>query len=146
MVQISKKKLPKDVLAKLFLLFFEVVGKKYLRNEFQEVIDDLFSETEQIMIIKRIAIIYLLLKDVDNATISEVLSVSPATICRFASLTRKNEGIVKYLNKVLKHEKIADFFNEVFYELFARPGKYGINWSNAWKTKFEHERKKQTGL
>ena len=146
MVQISKRKLPKDVLAKLFLLFFEVVGKKYQQDDFKLIIHGLFSETEQVMIIKRIAILYLLLKDIDNVTISDVLKVSPATICRFSVIIRTNEGIVKYLNKIIRNEKIFGIFDDLFYELFNHPGRYGTNWSSAWKVKFEREKRKQTGL
>jgi len=146
MVQLSKHKLPKEILTKLLGLFFETLGKRNNKDEFQEIINDLFSETEQIMIIKRIAIIYLLLKDIDNSAISSSLKVSLATICKFSFLVKKDKGIAKYLKNRLFKEKIVDFFDDIFYELFARPGKSGTNWKIGWQYKLEMERKKQTGL
>ena len=146
MVQVSKNKLPKDILNKLFNLFFETLGKKYDKNEFQEIINDLFSETEQVMLIKRIAIIYLLLKNIDYTTISSSLKVSAGTISKFSLLVNQDRGIVKFLKEKLFKEKIGDFFDDIFYELFARPGKYGTNWKVGWQYKFERDRKKQTGL
>jgi len=146
MIQISKKKLPENILSKLFSLFFEIVGKKDDKDEFKKIIDDIFSESEQIMIIKRIAIFYLLLKDIDKTAICDTLKVSKATVCKFYLLTKKSDGIVFYMNKILKQEKIRDFFDDIFYELFARPGKPGTNWKVGWQHKFEKERKKQTGL
>jgi Trp operon repressor len=146
MVQISRNKLPDEIVAKLFLLFFETVGNKNNSKEFQIVINDLFSTTEQTMIIKRVAIIYLLLKGIEIRIIAETLKVSPATVCKFSLLTKKSDGIINYLNKILKKQKISEFFEDILYELFSRPGTYGINWSSAWKEKFKRDERKRTGL
>ena len=147
MVRISKARLPKDILLKLFSLFFEVVGNKSDKEEFLMIINDLFSETEQIMIIKRISVIYLLLKEIDNVTIAEVLKVSTGTIWKYAYLIKSNDkGIVSFIKKILEKEKIKEFFDDIFYELFARPGKLGTNWKVGWQYKFEREKRKATGL
>jgi len=147
MVRISKRKLPPDILSKLFLLFFEVLGNKDEKEEFHEIMNDLFSETEQIMIIKRIAITYLLLKGIDHNVIADVLKVSTGTIWKYAFLISQNKkGMVTSLNDILKIEKVRDFFDDIFYELFARPGKYGTNWKTGWQHKFTRDRKKQTGI
>ena len=114
MVQISRKKLPKELLSKLLLLFFEVVGKKNKNDEFEKIINDLFSETERIMVIKRIAIMYLLMKQIQPVIIADVLSVSLSTVAKFSILMEKSEGVVPYLKKLLQKEKIADFFEDVF--------------------------------
>ena len=65
MTRISKHELTDEVLEKLFTLFFEIVGKKQRKDEFQKVINDLLTPVERIMIAKRIAIVYLLLKSID---------------------------------------------------------------------------------
>ena len=39
-------------------------------------------------------------------------------------------------------KKIINFFEELILEL-RRPGKYGINWKDAWQEKIAHERKKK---
>lgn len=67
--QISKRKVDDKVLDKTFRLFFEIVGNRKNRNEFFLVSSELLSPTERIMLGKRIAIVYLLLKDIDKAVI-----------------------------------------------------------------------------
>ena len=59
MARISKYKLRDDVLEKLFGLFFEIIGNQDDKNEFNEIINGVFSYNERIMFAKRIAIIYL---------------------------------------------------------------------------------------
>jgi len=142
---ISRNKVDDEVLEKLFSLFFEVVGKRENKEEFQRLINDVFSSTERIMVAKRIAIIYLLTKNIDYRIICEVLKVSASTVFKFRLLTEESKGIVPILKKILRGEKISQFFEEILLT-FNRPGKYGVNWSQAWKDKMAFERKKETGI
>ncbi|MBI2051156.1 hypothetical protein HYT33_00100 [Candidatus Roizmanbacteria bacterium] len=146
MVQISKKKLSEEKFTKLFLLFFQVVGKKHNKNEFEAIINDLFSETERIMIIKRVTIMYLLLKNIDHRTICHVLNVSVATVAKFSILTRKSEGIAPYLVKILKKEEFARFIEDVFFTVFSPPTKYGTDWRAGWRLERQRQRRKQEGI
>ncbi|PIV10609.1 hypothetical protein COS50_04585 [Candidatus Roizmanbacteria bacterium CG03_land_8_20_14_0_80_35_26] len=145
MPMISRNKVDDEVLEKLFSLFFEVVGKRENKEEFQRLINDVFSSTERIMVAKRIAIIYLLTKNIDYRIICEVLKVSASTVFKFRLLTEESKGIVPILKKILRGEKISQFFEEILLT-FNRPGKYGVNWSQAWKDKMAFERKKETGI
>lgn len=146
MVQISKKKLPEEILSKLFILFFEVVGKKDKNDEFEQIINDLFSETERIMIIKRIAIIYLLMKNIEQRVIGEVLRVSPSTVSKFSIISQKSRGIIPYINRIAKRDKAFEMFEDFIASVFQYPGRYGIDWKAAWRTKREIERKKYQGI
>ena len=145
MARISKFRLEKHVLTKLFDLFFEIVGKKYKKEEFQKIIGDLLSPVERIMIAKRIAIVYLLLKGIDYRIICDVLKVSSATISRYNLLQEKSEGLVPAFKQILKNDKILLFLDEFFDALFP-PGTYGKNWKAAWQRKFEIQRKKSEGI
>lgn len=145
MTRISRFKLKDHVLEKLFDLFFEVVGKKKNKEEFNKIIKELLSHTERIMISKRIAIIYLLLKKVDSITIARVLKVSSATISKFNLLTQYSEAIVPTFDNMLKNERIVLFLEEVFNSLY-RPGAPYIDWSSAWQRKKELSRKKKEGI
>ncbi|PIP62757.1 hypothetical protein COW98_02330, partial [Candidatus Roizmanbacteria bacterium CG22_combo_CG10-13_8_21_14_all_35_9] len=122
-----------------------MVGKRENKEEFQRLINDVFSSTERIMVAKRIAIIYLLTKNIDYRIICEVLKVSASTVFKFRLLTEESKGIVPILKKILRGEKISQFFEEILLT-FNRPGKYGVNWSQAWKDKMAFERKKETGI
>jgi len=146
MVQISKRKLSDKTLSKLFLLLFHTVGKKNKQEQFEKIINDLFSDTERIMIIKRVAIIYLLLKEIDQKTITDVLKVSSSTVSKYSITAKRGEGIVSFFKRLLQKEKFVEFFDDVFYELFARPGIYGINWERAWQSKAKRERLEQQGI
>lgn len=145
MARISKYKLQSRVLDKLFILFFEIVGNKHNKEEFQKTLVDLLSPVERIMIAKRIAIVYLLLKKIDYLTICDVLKVSPGTIAKFSLLMEKSEGVVPTFKNVLRNEKIGEFLDDLFNNLFP-PGRYGANWKAAWQRKFESERLKAEGV
>lgn len=105
MVQISRGKLSEELLFKIFELFFQIVGKKNKKEEFLAVIEDLFSPVERIMIAKRIAIIYLLLKKVNPTIICQVLKVSSSTVAKYSVFIDKSVGITNEFKKLLKKEK-----------------------------------------
>ncbi len=53
------------------------------------VFRELFTNTERIMIAKRIMILFLIEKRTATHTISEILRVSPSTVARFEGLTQQ---------------------------------------------------------
>ncbi len=145
MTRISRLPVDEDVLEKLFSLFFEVIGKNKNEEEFQNIIHDLLSPAERIMIAKRVAIFYMLIKKLDYYNIAKSLKVSPSTIAKFNLVKENSRGIVSALKGTVRNEKIINFFEELVLEL-RRPGKYGVNWKNAWQDKIDHERKKAKGI
>ena len=145
MTRISRFKLNDRVYNKLFVLLFEVLGKRKNKEEFNKILLDLFSPTERIMIAKRVVIIYLLMKNIDYRIICNVVKVSNGTVSKFKLLMEKSQGIVDGLRRTLEEEKLIMFFEELYNDLFP-PGVYGVNWSNAWKRKIELQRKKQEGI
>ncbi len=145
MTRISRFRVDDDVLEKIFSLFFEVIGKDKNEEEFQNIIHDLLSPAERIMIAKRVAIFYMLMKKLDYYNIAKSLKVSPSTIAKFNLVKENSRGIVSALKSTVRNEKIINFFEELILEL-RRPGKYGINWKNAWEEKIAHEQKKEKGI
>lgn len=145
MPQISRFKLNDRVLEKLFDLFFEIVGKKSNKQIFLKIINDLLTPVERVMIAKRIAIFYLLLKGKDYLTICHVLKVSPATVSKFNLLRENSTGLVPAFNKVLLSDDLKLFFDEILNVIMA-PGTPHINWSAAWRRRKELERKKEQGM
>ncbi len=145
MTRISQFQVDDDVLEKIFSLFFEVISKDKNEEEFQNVIHDLLSPSERIMIVKRVAIFYMLMKKLDYYNISKSLKVSPSTVAKFNLVKENSRGIVNALKGTVKSEKIINFFEELILEL-RRPGKYGVNWKGAWEDKISHERKKERGI
>jgi Trp operon repressor len=145
MTRISRFKLNEQILDKLFFLFFEIVGKKQNQDEFRKTIVDLLSPVERIMIVKRVAIIYLLMKQIDQRTICQILKVSSGTVAKFSLLMEKSEGMVPTFKRILKNEKVVGFFEDIFNSFFA-PGVPGINWRAAWERKIARDRKKAQGI
>jgi len=97
------------------------------------------------MIAKRVAIIYLLMKQIDQRTICQVLKVSSGTVAKFSLLMEKSEGIVPTFRRVLNNEKVVDFFEDILNSFFA-PGVPGVNWKAAWQRKIARQRKKSLGI
>lgn len=145
MVRNSRFILSEDLLEKLFDLFFEVVGNKSSKDEFRKIFIDLLTPAERIMLAKRVAIIYLLLKKIEYYNICERLKVSSATVAKFALLMEKSEGIVPTFKQIVKIDKINIFLEEIFNNIFA-PGKIGVNWKIAWENKINLEKKKTFGI
>lgn len=145
MVRISPYKISPKAYEKVFAVFYEVVGKDKDKEEFNHILRELLTPAERIMIVKRIAIIYLLIKNIDYETICEVLHVSNATVSKYRLLMQDSHGIVPALKDLVGMEKIALAFEELFNELFA-PGVYGINWKAAWERKRNLQRKKEQGI
>ncbi|OGK08312.1 hypothetical protein A2767_04405 [Candidatus Roizmanbacteria bacterium RIFCSPHIGHO2_01_FULL_35_10] len=145
MARISKLRLEEHVLNKLFDLFFEVVGKKSDKDQFQKITRELLSPVERIMVAKRIAIVYLLLKKIDYRIICDVLKVSSATISRYNLLLQNSDGLVPAFNNILRNDKLLLFMDELFNALFP-PGTYGTNWKSTWQRKFRIQREKTEGI
>jgi len=131
-----------EILEKLFKLFFEVVGNADNRNEFELVLSDILSSVERIMIAKRIAIIYLLMKNIDYLTICHVLKVSLSTVAKYSILSEKSRGVIPILKKIVKDEKTGQFLEETLLTLYG-PGTAGVDWSQAWRDKLNLKRKKE---
>jgi len=147
MIYISKKRLSKEVLDKIFRLFLEVISWSSNSGEFLDLANEIFSPSEKIMMAKRITIIYLLVKGIDQIVIADVLKVSTATVAKFALLNcQKENKLVELMKSMIKKEKVLNFFDDLMADLFIQPGiKIGHH-----KLHWEHERKKQnrklTGL
>ena len=145
MTQISRFKLKQPVLEKLFELFFEIVGKQSNKKGFNNIISELFSPVEKIMIAKRIAIIYLLLKDKDYITICHVLKVSTSTVSKYMYLKENSTALVPAFRNILLSDSLKLFMEELLSEILA-PGVPHVDWSAAWKRRTEVERKKRDGF
>ena len=124
MVRLSKRPVNKKSLEKVYKLLYEILKKAKNENEFLSLTKDLLSPTEQLMIAKRIAIIYLILKNVDTESICDYLKVSRGTVAKFKWIIeeKKDSQLSKVIKGILKKEKISHFFEDLFANLFLQPG------------------------
>ncbi len=145
MARISRFYLSQRTLQKMFDVFYEVLGRTKSKTEFLNIVDELVSPIEKIMIAKRIIVMYLLLREIDQRTICKTLKVSSATVAKFSLLLGNSSYIRETLNSMVKRDKLKLLLEELYSSVFA-PGTVGADWKGAWKRQIDVERKKEIGI
>ena len=102
MIRISYLQIKAQDYEKIFSIFYKVLGKTGDKDEFNKILFDLLTPAEKIMIIKRIAIIYLLLKEIDYRMICKALKVSNTTVNKYKLSMERSEGIVPVLKNMVR--------------------------------------------
>ncbi|TSC90177.1 MAG: hypothetical protein G01um10145_281 [Microgenomates group bacterium Gr01-1014_5] len=144
MTQVSKRYLSSDVQKRMFEVFINAVSKAKYRRDVASFLTDLLSPTERIMLAKRLAIAYLLVKKSwTYREISQILKVSLATIQRVSLvLNVQGDGYRKIVNSLLKDEQIENFMNKVADAITVIPPG-GANWKQ-WRKEREAEKRSRT--
>lgn len=142
MVRISKRKVPENLLLKIYQLFFEVVSRSNSKDEFLNVIDDIISIPEKIMLAKRIGIIYLIIKGVEPVVICSVLKVSKSTVSKFISTFYNKESKLRdIVTGMIRKERVLGFIDDLFMELFNQPGIKIGHWQSYWDHKRRQDKR-----
>jgi len=135
MPQVSRYPLSKDIEKRVKEIFLQSIsGLK--GKELTQFLDDLLTSTEKTMLIKRIAIAFLLMKNYNYKAICGLLNVSSATVFKAKeSLNSKDEGLKKRLEKILKNERLIGMFDKIdeFFEKI-NPPPVKRDWSS-WRKK-----------
>lgn len=143
MTQVSKYPISKDVYERIFDVFLKTLAGLKKKSHFQGFLEEFLTPTEQIMLAKRLAIAFLLMKGYSYREISMILRVSLSTI-GFVSLDLKEgEYYKKVVNKVLKNEEVEEFLNNVGEKvaaLFATGGSKSSAWRYL-KSEIQNRRK-----
>ncbi len=145
MARISRFYLSKQATQKMFEIFYEVLGRTKSKTDFFNLVDEIISPIEKIMIAKRIIIMYLILRNIDQRTICMTLKVSSATVAKFSLLLANNSHVRDKLNSMVQIDSLKLLFEDLISSMFA-PGTIGTDWKGAWQRKAEVERKKGTGI
>ena len=136
MPQVSKRFLDRDIEEKLFELFWEVIGDLRSQREIKQFLKDLLTPTEEIVLSKRIAIALMLLKGYDYRSIDETLKVSTTTVGRVALwLKHEGEGYRKVLTRVIRREKMSEFWERIDWGLSKVFPPYRRDWKEFYKQK-----------
>ena len=140
MVHISRTKIPEKVLIRIYQLFFEVFSRSRSHDSFLELLDDILTPTEKIMLAKRIGILYLLIKEVDQSIIADILKVSTSTVSIYSvQFYKRDTKMIKIIKDMLVKEKVLDFMEDIFAGLWIQPGfKKGH-----YKLKWDYEQSKR---
>ncbi|MEK7633420.1 MAG: hypothetical protein AAB437_01090 [Patescibacteria group bacterium] len=136
MVNLSKIQVDEKKLVKIYQLMFEILNKADDKDDFLGIIKDILSPPEQLMVAKRIAIIYLLIKGVDHSSISKYLKSSRATVAKFSLLFYDKESkLIGIIGELLNKETISHFFEDLFADIFIKPGLKIGHWQSYWDHK-----------
>ncbi len=92
MPHLSKQKLSFSVLQKIDDHIVSVL-KETGHGTRQRIFREIFTDTERLMIGKRLTALYLITKDVPTHTISATLKLSPSTVARFENMRDKGTFI-----------------------------------------------------
>lgn len=101
MPHVSKKKLKKKTFNRLFDKFLLTFENAHKEHNFGSIVHELFTDTEKIMLTKRLIIILLLSKEIPQHRIVSALYVSPSTVAKMSLLVEigKYNSIIKITSR-----------------------------------------------
>lgn len=106
MTQISKRFLKPEVEEKIKSLFFDCLARCHSQGVAESFIDSLLTETEKVMIAKRVAIALMLLKGRTSVEVQNTLKVSGQTVWTVGMWLRsKGAGYQTLLKEVIKRDE-----------------------------------------
>lgn len=106
MAFLGKKKLPDDVLERTRRQLIDLFAQQKTRRDTAEIIDGLLTETEVLMLAKRLVLIIMLYNKCSYYEIHETLGVSTDTAARWERA--RVSGELAAIGKSLKHKKTRD--------------------------------------
>ena len=149
MSQVSKYPISKPVADRIFKIFATALVGISKKSEVEQFLDDLLSPIERIMLVKRLAIAFLLEKGYDQRTISRILRVSLPTIVSVNHARRYgSRGYTTVVNRILKEEHLDDMITKLGITLVSLPAKSGKG-SGTWrylKQELEKKARKETSF
>lgn len=146
MAQISKRFLKKKVEERIIDLFWTSISSLSTKERVSLFLDDLLTPTEKVMLSKRLAIAFMLIKGYSYPVINNLLRVSDSTIWNVkANLTFKGKGYKAVIGEIMKKETWGQFWEELnnFFEELLPPGRYGTDWKEARRKQWEGRRSRQ---
>jgi len=130
MTQVSHRYLPPKVAGQIFDMFLSILSSLPSASITSNFIEDLLSPTEQIMLGKRLSIAYMLKKGYSQRNICNILKVSLATVSKISlTLKKGNNGYDAVIQRMLRVQKISDFFLKLDEKIDHLLPPKGGNWS-----------------
>jgi uncharacterized protein YerC len=141
MSQVSKHQLNNRVYDKIFSLYPQFLGRMTSRGKQGEFVEAFFTRTEKIVIAKRIAIAFMLVKGYKYDQIVSKIKVSHGTIAKIAdSLKNHSEVITKEFEGIAKEDAFTQFLDAIGYQVTKLIPPKGRNWS-VWRGRIEKEKR-----
>lgn len=111
MPQVSKKYLRPWVEKRMGEVLEKTLSRSRRHTEVQELLQDILTPTERIMVAKRLAAAILLLKDYDYRQICHVLKISSSTVLSvFKQLNIAGQGYRRAATQIAHDRERQEFF------------------------------------
>ena len=140
MTQISKYPLSKEIEERVYEVLMESIAAANSKTTVHNLLNDLLSPTERLMIAKRLSIALLLLKKYDQRLISRWLKVSLTTVSKVSlALQSGRGGYQSVIGSILRKEELKEFLNKIddaIAEMF--PPRHR-NWSHWRRERWEEK-------
>ena len=121
MTQVSKKHIDKKTNDRIWLLFLTCITESDNKKLTEELVTDLLTPTERVMLTKRFSIAYMLIHGYHYDEIAIILRVSTGTVANVAGwLKSEGDGLRKIITKIEKQEKWQDLISEINLNLKVR--------------------------
>ncbi len=144
MTQVSRRYLPPKVSGQIFDMFLSILSSLGSPSVTSAFVEDLLSPTEQIMLGKRLAIAYMIRKGYAQRDIGNTLKVSLATVSKISlRLKTKGNGYTAVIDRMLRIQKVSDFFDKLDEKLDHLLPPKGANWSAHYKRTYAERAKKK---
>lgn len=131
MPQVSKYPVSKEVYERIFDIFLKSITTLNTKTLSAKFLKEFLTPTEQVMLAKRLAVGFLLVKGYDYRTISKTLRVSTGTVGRVNYYLKSGTYYKMIVNKLLEDEKVNDFIMRLG-ELIAEVLSSGKSKSGSW--------------
>ncbi len=114
MTQISKNPLNKEIEKRVYEVLMESIASVRSHDAVSQLLDDLLSPTERLMIAKRLSIAFLLFKKYDQRTISKWLKVSLGTINKVSLAMQIGKGgYLMIIKSIISKEELKGFIEKI---------------------------------
>lgn len=114
MSQVSKLPIREDIYKNIFGLFLTLFTKSFTHSHAENILNELFTPTEKIVIAKRLGIAVLLKKGYQYNTIQQVLRVSRPTIAHInTQLKYTANGLNYFTEEIIKDQKLSEYINTI---------------------------------
>ena len=106
-MQLSKKRINKQIEKRIFKSLYQVLADLRKPDEVKKFFNDVLSETEQIVLAKRLGIAWYLTKNKSYESIRQDLKVSSATIATIQGWLEKDGAGLKLAIKAIEADEWA---------------------------------------
>lgn len=119
MPHVSKHKLSKKVVRQIQTLLISVIRSGKTASSTRDILFDLLTETEQVMLAKRLSVVFLLKQGKSVYYIMNALSMSPNTVSYMSE--QLESGQYKHLEELFNKKKEREVMQD-WIDIFIRAG------------------------